>query len=145
MREQPKNRLLDSVEALEPWVEKGRAPDRIVGAHFAGGPHIAKQPHACPCARILKSRSARAQAARTRLPGLQEWRAGLIHAAKGLSASAIPPDEEVRDILRNAVNEHDTAAGGLGTEIASLFAKVGLDEDIVELRGHKIKPASFAR
>jgi antitoxin FitA len=54
-------------------------------------------------------------------------------------------EEEVRDILRNAVNEDDAAAGGLGTEIASLFAKVGLDEDIVELRGHKIKPASFAR
>jgi len=54
-------------------------------------------------------------------------------------------EEEVRDILRNAVNEQDAAAGGLGTEIASLFAKIGLDEDIVELRGYNIKPASFAR
>lgn len=53
-------------------------------------------------------------------------------------------EEEVRDILRNAVNEQD-AVGGLGTEIASLFAKVGLEEDILELRGYKIKPASFAR
>ena len=53
-------------------------------------------------------------------------------------------EEEVRDILRNAVNEQD-AAGGLGTEIASLFAKVGLDEDIPELRGYKTKPASFTR
>jgi plasmid stability protein len=53
-------------------------------------------------------------------------------------------EEEVRDILRNAVNEPESA-GGLGTEIASLFAKVGLDEDIPELRGHKIKPASFGR
>lgn len=53
-------------------------------------------------------------------------------------------EEEVRDILRNAVNEQD-AVGGLGTEIASLFAKVGLDEDIRELRGYKTKPASFAR
>lgn len=53
-------------------------------------------------------------------------------------------EEEVRDILRNAVNEQD-AVGGLGTEIASLFAKVGLKEDILELRGYKIKPASFAR
>jgi hypothetical protein len=30
-------------------------------------------------------------------------------------------------------------------EIASLFAKAGLDEDIPELRGYKIKPVSFAR
>jgi hypothetical protein len=53
-------------------------------------------------------------------------------------------EEEVRDILRNAVNEQD-AVGGLGTEIASLFAKVGLEEDIRELRGYRIKPASFSR
>ena len=32
-------------------------------------------------------------------------------------------EEEVRDILRNAVNEQDAAAGGLGTEIASLDSK----------------------
>ena len=53
-------------------------------------------------------------------------------------------EEEVRDILRNAVNEQDVAAG-LGTEIASLFTKAGLDEEIPELRGHKTKPASFDR
>jgi plasmid stability protein len=50
-------------------------------------------------------------------------------------------EEEVRDILRNAVNEQDI--GGLGTEIASLFARVGLDEEISELRGYETKPASF--
>jgi len=54
-------------------------------------------------------------------------------------------EEEVRDILRNAVNEQDVAVGGLGTEIASLFANAGLDEDIPELRGHEAKPASFDR
>ena len=52
-------------------------------------------------------------------------------------------EEEVRDILRNAVNEPDVPTGGLGTEISSLFAKAGLDFDIPELRGHRIKPASF--
>jgi antitoxin FitA len=52
-------------------------------------------------------------------------------------------EEEVRDILRNAAKEEDTPVGGLGTEIASLFTKVGLDTDILELRGHEIKPASF--
>ena len=52
-------------------------------------------------------------------------------------------EEEVRDILRNAAKEEDTPVGGLGTEIASLFTKVGLDTDIPELRGDEIKPASF--
>ena len=54
-------------------------------------------------------------------------------------------EEEVRDILRNAAKEEDTPAGGLGTEIASLFTKVGLGADIPELRGHEIKPTSFDR
>lgn len=52
-------------------------------------------------------------------------------------------EEEVRDILRNAVKDEDSRAGGLGTEIASLFAKNGLDSEIPELRGWKIKPATF--
>jgi antitoxin FitA len=54
-------------------------------------------------------------------------------------------EEEVRDILRNAVNEQDVAVGGLGTEIASLFSGVGLDQDIPELLGYEIKPATFDR
>lgn len=53
-------------------------------------------------------------------------------------------EEEVRDILRNAVKEegHRTA-GGLGSEIAALFEGIGLDTDIAELRGHPIKPTTF--
>jgi hypothetical protein len=34
---------------------------------------------------------------------------------------------------------------GLGTEIAALFQKTPLMTDIPELRGHKIRPASFVR
>jgi plasmid stability protein len=52
-------------------------------------------------------------------------------------------EEEARDILRNAVNEDDTARMGLGTEIASLFTKVGLESDILELRGHEAAPVLF--
>lgn len=52
-------------------------------------------------------------------------------------------EEEVRDILRNAAKEENRPARGLGTEIAALFTKVGLDAEIPELRGHEIKPASF--
>jgi hypothetical protein len=52
-------------------------------------------------------------------------------------------EEEVRDILRNATREKGASGGGLGTEITSLFRKIGLDSEIPELRGHGIKPASF--
>jgi antitoxin FitA len=52
-------------------------------------------------------------------------------------------EEEIRDILRNVVNEGDVPAGGLGTEISSVFSKVGLDSDIAELRGQKVKPVAF--
>ncbi len=52
-------------------------------------------------------------------------------------------EEEIRDILRSAVNAETIPAGGLGTEISALFAKTGLDSDIRELRGHEIKPPSF--
>ncbi len=52
-------------------------------------------------------------------------------------------EEEVRDILRSAVIETDVPAGGLGTEISSLFGKTGLTSDIPELRGHQIDVPSF--
>jgi hypothetical protein len=31
----------------------------------------------------------------------------------------------------------------LGTEISGLFSKIGLTEDVPELRGHAIAPAEF--
>jgi antitoxin FitA len=52
-------------------------------------------------------------------------------------------EAEVRDILRAATQEDDVPSGGLGTEIAGLFAKSGLKSDIPELRGHEAKPAHF--
>jgi antitoxin FitA len=52
-------------------------------------------------------------------------------------------EEEVRDILRDALKEDDSAGRGLGTEIASLFAKTGLTADIPELHGHSLAPAPF--
>jgi antitoxin FitA len=52
-------------------------------------------------------------------------------------------EEEVRDILRNAAREEDAPAGGLGTQIASLFKKIGLNTEIPELRGEEVKPPSF--
>ena len=52
-------------------------------------------------------------------------------------------EEEVRDILRSAVSEEEIPSGGLGTDISRLFMKTGLDSDVIELRGHAIKPATF--
>lgn len=52
-------------------------------------------------------------------------------------------EEEVRDILRAAAEEDEASLGGLGTEIASLFAKSGLKNDITELHGLTVKVASF--
>ena len=52
-------------------------------------------------------------------------------------------EEEVRDILRNAAHETEKPSGGLGSEIAALFAGKGLTSDIPELRGYTIKPPTF--
>jgi plasmid stability protein len=51
-------------------------------------------------------------------------------------------EEEVRDILRDAVKKEENA-GGLGSEIAAMFKGAGLEEDIPELRGYTIKPPKF--
>jgi antitoxin FitA len=50
-------------------------------------------------------------------------------------------EAEIRDILRDVVKADMEPAGGLGTEIATLFKGVGLKrgEEIPELRGFSIK------
>lgn len=53
-------------------------------------------------------------------------------------------EEEVRDILRDAAQERNPkSGGGLGTEIAAMFSAIGVEFEIPELRGHKVKPARF--
>ena len=52
-------------------------------------------------------------------------------------------EEEVREILRNAVRHVDEPSGGLGSRIATRFAGGGLTEDIPELRGQPLRPAQF--
>ena len=52
-------------------------------------------------------------------------------------------EEEVRDILRNAVRDENQPPAKLGSRIAARFANVGLDEDIAELRGQPVRPAQF--
>jgi len=52
-------------------------------------------------------------------------------------------EEEVRDILRDAVKDEGAAQPGLGTQIAELFAGIGLDEDIPEQRGQPVRFPDF--
>jgi plasmid stability protein len=54
-------------------------------------------------------------------------------------------EEEVRDILRNAVRAEERAVAPLGSRLRDLFAHIGLDEDIPELRGQKARPAVFRK
>jgi len=52
-------------------------------------------------------------------------------------------EDEVRDILRDAVKNEHQRAEGLGTRLARRFAGRGLDFDIPEIRGEPARPASF--
>jgi plasmid stability protein len=52
-------------------------------------------------------------------------------------------EEEVREILRNAVREQPTSPTPLGTRLARRFAALGLDGEIPELRGQPARPADF--
>jgi antitoxin FitA len=54
-------------------------------------------------------------------------------------------EEEVRDILRNAVKFESRTARALGSRIRSRFAGIGLRKDIPELRGYKPRPAVFKK
>ena len=52
-------------------------------------------------------------------------------------------EEELRDILRDALKEDAGRRGGFGTESAKLFRGIGLTKPIQELRGYTIKPPKF--
>jgi plasmid stability protein len=52
-------------------------------------------------------------------------------------------EEEVRDILRNAVRVINEAPQRLGSRIAARFTRVGLTGEIPELRGQSVQPARF--
>jgi plasmid stability protein len=52
-------------------------------------------------------------------------------------------EEELREILRDAVKETTSRRGGFGTEAVKLFRGIGLTEPIQELRGYTIKPPRF--
>ncbi len=52
-------------------------------------------------------------------------------------------EEEVREILRNAVRDENEPATSLGSRIAARFAEVGFEDEIHEHRGTPVRPAGF--
>jgi plasmid stability protein len=52
-------------------------------------------------------------------------------------------EDEVRDILRDAVKHEDQRTVGLGTEIAALFADIGFEQGEIPRLNGDIKPAEF--
>ena len=52
-------------------------------------------------------------------------------------------EEEVREILRNAVREEGAPHQGLGSRIAARFEGIGVDLDLSDLRGQVPRSADF--
>jgi antitoxin FitA len=52
-------------------------------------------------------------------------------------------EEEVREILRHAVKDEGSPKRALGSRLAARFARVGLRQEIPELRGHSVQPAEL--
>jgi plasmid stability protein len=52
-------------------------------------------------------------------------------------------EDEVRQILRNAVKGEIRPVARLGSRIAARFRKVGLKSDLPELRGQPAREADF--
>ena len=67
-------------------------------------------------------------------------KAKLQHRARRHGRST---EEEVREILQNAVRTEGGARAPLGSRLAGRFAGLGLSADIPELRGQPVCPADF--
>lgn len=52
-------------------------------------------------------------------------------------------EEEVREILRNAVRDEGGVSAPLGSRLAARFAGLGLTQDVPELRGELARPADL--
>jgi plasmid stability protein len=52
-------------------------------------------------------------------------------------------EEEVREILRNAVRGESGTRAPLGSRLATRFSRIGLRDEIHELRGQPVWPAEL--
>jgi len=67
-------------------------------------------------------------------------KAKLQHRARRHGRST---EEEIREILRNAVRNEGGAQVPLGSRLAARFAGLGLTQDFPELRGQEARPADL--
>jgi plasmid stability protein len=67
-------------------------------------------------------------------------KAGLQRRARRHGRST---EEEVREILRNAVREEDSCKEPLGNRLRARFAAIGLRDELPELPGGIAQPATF--
>ncbi len=67
-------------------------------------------------------------------------KAGLQRRARRHGRST---EEEVREILRNAVPQEDSSNEPLGSRLRARFAAIGLQDDSPELPGGIAQPATF--
>lgn len=54
-------------------------------------------------------------------------------------------EEEVRQILRNALKEENRPSAKLGSRIAARFARIGLTKPLPALRGQSPRPPDFGK
>lgn len=54
-------------------------------------------------------------------------------------------EAELREILRNAVNEDQHRPQNLGSKIASRFSDIGLETELPELKGQPAAPVDFSK
>ena len=54
-------------------------------------------------------------------------------------------EDEVRHILRDAVKEDNRPVQKLGSRIAARFARIGLRDELPQLRGQRVRPPTFRR
>jgi plasmid stability protein len=52
-------------------------------------------------------------------------------------------EEEVREILRNAVEDESAPTKPLGSRLRKRFAGIGFEDELPELRGEVARPATF--
>jgi hypothetical protein len=66
-----------------------------------------------------------------------------LHGAEARNDMPKTPKRKNTKNLKKYKKEVASSAGGLGTEIAALFAKCGLDAEIPELRGYIVAADEF--
>ncbi len=68
-----------------------------------------------------------------------------VRLGRRAARHGVSMEEEVREILRDAVKREERSPSKLGSRIAARFAKGGLTRDLPELHGQLARPADFKK